>query len=65
MLNRNIERNKATTNAEREHAKQFRNRFAGELAADMRPERPDTHTPHNHLSAEHRQRYGRCINCED
>jgi len=48
--------------AQSEHAKQFRDRFGGEIIDPaMRPRRRDTRARRDHLSAEQRLRNGRCI----
>jgi hypothetical protein len=66
MPNRNSERNKAMTDAEREHAKQFRDRFGGEFIVLAKlPTLPDIQTSCDQLFAEQRHRYGRCVNCDD
>jgi len=66
MRYHNDEPNIAMTDAERERAKQFRDRFGGELIDPAtRPRWPDPHTTRNHLSAEERLRNGRCVNCDD
>ena len=65
MFYRDDELNRAMTDAEREHAKQFRDHFGGALIDLARRSRQDTSAPRDHLSAEQRLRNGRCINCED
>jgi hypothetical protein len=49
--------------AERDHAEQFRDRFGGELVDTVTL--LGRHVWRSDLSAEHRLRNGRCINCDD
>jgi len=54
------------TDADHEHAKEFGDRFGGELIDPAtRPSSPRRPVRDSDLYAEQRLRHGRCINCDD